>query len=86
MSRYRDWMPWDWDVWTIGWVAWMAFFFLWEVASRRWGGKEMLTDHLRPVFLSEPLVWFIAFGLWLWIGVHLLVPTLESWIVRAARG
>lgn len=86
MSRFADWRPWDLDVWTTGWAAWMLFFFVWEALSRVYGGKEMLTDHLRPIFLSQPPIWFIAFGLWLWLGIHLLVPTLESWLIRSAAG
>lgn len=83
---FLDWTPWDWDIWTAGWTVWAVFFFVWEVASRWFGGKEMLTDHLRPVFLSAPVVWFIFLGIWLWLGIHLLAPTLEAWISRAAAG
>lgn len=83
---FRDWAPWDLDVWTLGWDFWIAFFIIWETASGIWGEQEQLTNHLRPVFLSAPVIWFLAFGIWLWLGVHLLVPTLEAWISKSAGG
>lgn len=86
MRRFGNWAPWDWDIFTAVWTVWMVFFFVWEAVSRHFGGHEMLTDHLRPIFLSYPVVWFIAFGIWLWLGVHLLAPTLEAWISSSTSG
>lgn len=70
--------PWTWEVWgldmfTIGWIAWMLFFFIWEIWALIVGSNQELTEHLRPIFLSQSLAWFLAFGLWLWIGFHFLV-------------
>lgn len=55
----------------------MAFFFIWEALSRIYGGQEMLTDHLRPIFHAAPVTWYLAFGLWLWVGPHFLFPAFE---------
>ncbi len=81
---FRDWAPWGLDVWTWGWIVFIVFFFVWEVLSGLYGGAQQLTHHLRPVFLSVPFVWFVALGVWLWLGIHLLAPTLEEWILRSA--
>lgn len=81
------WRSWDFDIATVGWLLWMLFFFVWEwVTSRFSGNGEMLTDHLRPIFLSAPVIWFAAFGLWLWIGIHLLAPRLEAFLLRLLGG
>lgn len=89
--RYGAWKSWDWDVWTAGWFAWIVFFVVWEsitgyFINRKGSDFEMLTDHLRPIFLSVPVLWWLSFGLWLWIGVHMLAPTAESYIYRLVRG
>lgn len=90
MSRYANWTAWDLDVWTWGWIAWLVFFPVWETLSGKYanleGDFEMLTNHLRPIFLNVPVVWWISLGLWLWLGVHLLAPTVESWVFQAVRG
>lgn len=70
--------PWSWDVWgmdmfTTGWVVWILFFAVWETWALIVGTNQELTEHLRPVFLSSPPTWFLAFGLWLWLGFHFLV-------------
>ncbi len=78
---FRDWAAWrlDWQTW--GWIAFIAYFFVWETITQ---GGQQLTNHLRPVFLSVPFIWFVALGVWLWLGIHLLAPTLEEWILRSA--
>lgn len=81
-----DWSVWQLDVWTKGWLAWILFFIVWETLSLRAGTGQELTQHLRPIFLSVPVVWWLAFGLWLWVGVHFLAPAIESSILRIARG
>ena len=81
-----DWSVWQLDVWTKGWIAWLAFFIVWETLSLRAGTGQELTQHLRPIFLSVPVVWWVAFGLWLWVGVHLLAPSIEASIMRIVRG
>lgn len=80
-----------WSVWkptwsTIGWIAWLAFFIVWETVTLYYGEKDALTNHLRPVFLNHPLTWFVALGLWLWIGVHFLAPALERWLIEVVKG
>lgn len=79
----RDWTAWGLDFWTWGWVAWLLFFVVWETLSGVYGGREMLTDHLRPVIGAAPILWWTMFGLWLWLGVHLLAPAVEAWIARS---
>lgn len=85
--RYWNWETWDWDIWTIGWVIWMAFFPVWEtitsLVNDGTSSGEMLTDHLRPALISAPVLWFVALGVWLWLGIHLLVPALEAWLHNA---
>ena len=81
-----DWSVWQLDVWTKGWIAWILFFIVWETLTLRAGTGQELTQHLRPIFLSVPVVWWIAVGLWLWAGVHLLAPALESALLRIVRG
>jgi len=81
-----DWSVWTLDIWTKGWVLWIVFFVVWETLTLRAGTGQELTQHLRPIFLSVPVVWWVAVGLWLWIGVHLLAPSLEDWLLRAVRG
>lgn len=82
---------WSWDVWSLdhetwGWIIFLLYFAAWETYTGVIGTGNMLTDHLRPVFLSAPPTYFLAVGLWLWLGVHFLAPTLEIWIVLRAGG
>lgn len=60
-------------MWTLGWIIWLAAFFVWETLSLLDNRNQELTEHLRPVFLSQPITWFLALGLWLWIGYHFLL-------------
>lgn len=83
----RDWAVWQLD-WPTLWVYAIGLQFgLLEVLTsgvspfESWRG-QMVTDHLRVVFGGAPLLWFVGFGLWLWVGIHLLAPTLEAWIIR----
>lgn len=68
-----SWAAWKWDHLTLGWVVWLAFFALWETYALTFHKGDELTAHLRPVFQSVDLAWFIAAGLWLWLGKHFLV-------------
>lgn len=86
MNGFWTWSTWDLDMWTVGWLAWILFFAVWETLSSFSEDAEMLTNHLRPIFLSMPLTWFLTAGLWLWLGFHMLAPVLEDWIPRAAGG
>ena len=80
------WSAWRLDHLTVGWIVWIVFFVVWETyALVRHPGEE-LTAHLRPLFLEHPLTWFLALGLWLWLGVHFLAPVLERWLVDTAGG
>jgi hypothetical protein len=81
-----NWSVWELDGWTTGWLVWILFFVVWETLSLRAGTGQELTQHLRPVFLSAPVVWWVFFGLWLWIGVHLLAPAIEDGLLRIVRG
>lgn len=71
--RLWSWGSWDFDLFTIGWALWLLFFIGWETAALIQGTKEELTAHLRPIFLSQPLTWFLALGLWMWLGYHFLL-------------
>lgn len=81
-----NWSVWQLDVWTTGWLVWLAFFIVWETLTLRAGTGQELTQHLRPLFLSVPVVWWLFFGLWLWVGVHFLAPAIEEALLRAVRG
>ncbi len=75
--RYTSWAAWEWDSVTAGWALWVLWFVLLESYSLKFERGQELTAHLRPLFLSFPVLWWAFFGLWLWIGVHLLAPALE---------
>lgn len=81
-----SWRTWDLDLWTLGWIFFIVFFFVWEYLSSTYGGQEMLTDHLRPMFHAAPVTWYMAVGLWLWMGPHFLFPELEQFIANTVRG
>ena len=81
-----DWTVWQLDRFTVGWAAWLLFFAVWESWALATGYSGTLTAHLRPVFLAWPVTWWIAFGVWLWIGVHLLAPGVERALLDLARG
>lgn len=76
---------WELDAITWGWIAWFAWFLALETYALYARTGQELTEHLRPLFLTHSLVWFTAVGLWLWIGVHLLAPRLETWILEVLR-
>jgi hypothetical protein len=82
----NGWNVWAIDGWTLGWITWILFFILWETLALRAGTGQELTQHLRPVFLSIPIAWWLAFGLWLWVGIHFLAPALETGLLRIVRG
>lgn len=79
------WRVWELDAITWGWIAWIVWFLAWESYALYVRTGQELTEHLRPVFLTHSLAWFLAFGLWLWIGVHLLAPRLEAWVLEVVR-
>lgn len=64
-----NWSAWDIDVFTIGWIVWILFFAVWETVGIM-AGREALTNHLRPVFIATPPVYFMTVGLWIWMGWH----------------
>lgn len=81
------WHAWRLDPPTALWIGWIGYFAIlegWAVVSDR--PVHTLTFHLRPLFIEHPLSWWLALGLWGWLGVHMLAPTLEQWIVHAVRG
>ena len=78
------WRAWGLDAPTWGWIGWLAAFIAletWAITSEQ--PIHTLTSHLRPLFLSAPITWWIALGLWGWIGVHMLAPDLERWLIDA---
>lgn len=82
---------WSWGAWqldpiTWGWIGWLAFAAGLETVALRWYPGQELTAHLRPVFLAYPVTWWLAFGAWLWIGVHLLAPAVERGLLNLVRG
>lgn len=67
----------SWEVWelnhvTIGWIVLIVAFFVWEGYSIVVHPGSELTWHLRPVFASYPLTWWLGFALWAWLGIHFL--------------
>ncbi len=75
-NNATTWSAWQLDHITWGWIAWMIFFFGWETYSLVFHKGNELTAHLRPVFQTYDLIYFLAVGLWLWIGWHFLVDGL----------
>lgn len=81
------WGTWNWDAATAAWTIWLLWFVVWESWAILSGQlHHTLTWHLRPPLLSHPLLWFLALGAWLWLGVHFLAPRIESDIVRSFGG
>lgn len=72
-----DWAAWKMDGWTISWAVWIVFFFVLETWTLVNHSHNELTAHLRPVIQSAPPIYFIGFGLWLWMGTHFLVQGVE---------
>jgi hypothetical protein len=68
------------------WLVWIVYFFVLETVTLLAGTNQELTEHLRPVFLSAPLTWFIGVGVWLWLGVHFFAPSIESMLNRINTG
>lgn len=88
---FRDWAVWQLDVPTLIWLVWIVAFFVMEWltsgASPIDGWRDnMLTDHLRPLILSAPIIWFVVAGLLAWLPVHFLAPRLEAMILRFLGG
>lgn len=74
------WDSWKLDAFTWGWIIWIAYFAIWETYTLVWHRGEELTAHLRPVFQTYDIVYFLVVGLYLWIGFHFLVDGL--WLHR----
>lgn len=72
------WATWDFDWQTWGWVGFIVYFAVWETVTG-FSEREQLTHHLQAVFHAAPVTWYIAAGLWLWMGPHFLWPGLERW-------
>ena len=82
---WADWSSWEWSIATAGWLFWIAFFIFWETYTGLYHRGEMLTDHLRPLFLSFPVLWWVTLGAALWAIVHLWFPALESVLFDMVR-
>lgn len=78
-----SWEAWRLDPPTWAWIVWGLWFLGWETYGVVAGYEDTLTAHLRPVFTTHDLVYFLAVALWLWLGWHVLVDGL--WIGAAAR-
>jgi len=86
MQPTHDWSTWMSGGWRWFWVAWFAAFVIAETITLwRYPGQE-LTAHIRPLFNSHPLTWYLLLGLWLWMGIHFLAPAQEGkfleWLTR----
>jgi hypothetical protein len=68
-----NWTAWRLDGWTVMWVLWIVAFFALETVTLVLRSHNELTAHLRPLFQLDPLTWFLAAGVWLWLGYHFLV-------------
>lgn len=79
---WAAWRP-DWETWA--WTVWLAVFVVLESYTLLAGERQELTAHVRPVFLSHPLTWWLAFGAWVWLGLHFLAPRLEYMLLRWLR-
>lgn len=71
------WSAWRWDWFTALWTLWIVAFFALETYTLAIRSHNELTAHLRPVIQFAPPVWFIALGLWLWLGFHFLVQGMD---------
>jgi hypothetical protein len=80
-----SWSSWKLDPFTWAWIIWVLWFIVWETLALIQGRDQELTAHLRPLFLSQPVAWFLTFGLWLWLGVHFLAPSLEEGLLKMVR-
>jgi len=67
------WQAWRLDTFTWGWIAFLSFFIIWETLAIMDDLEHTLTHHLRPLFISQPITWFVALGLWVWMGYHFLL-------------
>lgn len=70
---------WQLDLPTRLWAVWMVGFVLlesWAVATSQ--PEHTLTWHLRPVFHSHPLAWFLLAGFLCWMCLHFLAPGFEQ--------
>ena len=71
---------WSWESWrldpiTWAWIFWIAYFAVLETIGLMIDPlTHPLTAHLRPVFSSSQISWFLGLGLWLWLGAHFLLP------------
>lgn len=83
---YGSWDAWRLDLLTWLWIGWGVQFIVYETIALRWYPGQELTAHLRPIFLAAPVTWYLLFGLWLWIGPHLLAPALERAFLHLMRG
>lgn len=80
------WSAWRLDFFTWAWIVWIAAFVVLETWTLLQGRGQELTAHLRPLFLEHPLTWWLAFGLWVWLGFHFLAPAWESRLLDMLRG
>lgn len=78
-----------WEAWKLDaptwsviiWVLWFAGWETWALVTGQY--LHTYTAHLRPLFIEQPVTWFVALGIWLWLGFHFLAPALEAWLIRS---
>ena len=73
------WRAWTLDGFTWTWIVWIAVFIVVETWAILAGSQHTLTFHLRPIMVAHPLAWFLAAGMWLWLGYHFLVEPFWAW-------
>lgn len=82
---WGNWQSWGWDIPTAGWALWILYFVVWETWTGLSHEGEMLTNHLRPVFLTFPVLWWTSLGLAIWAIVHLWFPAWEQGFLDVVR-
>jgi len=78
------WGAWHWL--TVAWLVWIAAFVALETYALIVHPGYELTAHIRPVFVAHPLLWWLAAGLWVWLGWHFLAWRWELAVVEWLTG
>lgn len=85
-ESYASWTAWRLDVLTWLWIVWLVQFAVLEFVALKWHPGQELTAHLRPLFLTFPVLWWTFLGVYLWLGVHFFAPTVERGLLSLLRG
>lgn len=58
------------------WIVWLLIGSAWEVKALKDKKKgDTLTESIRPIIGSHPIIWFVGAGLFVWTGLHFFGPT-----------